>query len=156
MHRIKSTARRRQIVAASSSGSKDDLSLGADHEEAVASTCDAASSSMVSQRKGGVPSQWGQFTSKYQAQWKDDLSMSICLGFSFLYTYNIIYEQLINILLILFNFRFTNIEAAQTITSAFKLLMEIPLFQWSQVSRHPEWRPNIDAWFRRFQVGVNF
>jgi len=83
--------------------------------------------------------------SKYQAQWKDDLSMSICLGFSFLYTYNIIYEQLINILLILFNFRFTNIEAAQTITSAFKLLMEIPLFQWSQVSRHPEWRPNIDA-----------
>jgi hypothetical protein len=79
--------------------------------------------------------------------------MSICLGFSFLYTYNIIYEQLINIL---FNFRFTNIEAAQTITSAFKLLMEIPLFQWSQVSRHPEWRPNIDAWFRRFQVGVNF
>jgi len=38
--------------------------------------------------------------------------MSVYLGFSFLYTYNIIYEQLINILLILFNFRFTNIEAA--------------------------------------------
>jgi hypothetical protein len=32
--------------------------------------------------------------------------------------------------------------------------MEIPLFQWSQVSKHPEWRPNIDVWFRRFQVGV--
>jgi hypothetical protein len=86
----------------------------------------------------------------------DDLSMTICLGFSFFFTYNIIYEQLINILLILFNFRFTNIEAARTITSMFKSLMEIPLFQWSQVSKHLEWRPNIDAWFRRFQVGVNF
>jgi len=83
--------------------------------------------------------------------------MSVCLGFSFFFfTYNIIYEQLINILLILFNFWFTNIEAARTITSTFKSSMEIPLFQWSQVSRHPEWRPNIDAWFRRFQVGVNF
>jgi hypothetical protein len=82
--------------------------------------------------------------------------MTICLGFSFFFTYNIIYEQLINILLILFNFRFTNIEAARTITSAFKSSMKILLFQWSQVSRHPEWRPNIDAWFRRFQVGVNF
>jgi hypothetical protein len=83
--------------------------------------------------------------------------MSVCLGFSFFFfTYNIIYEQLINILLILFNFWFTNIEAARTIISMFKSSMKIPLFQWSQVSRHPEWRPNIDAWFRRFQVGVNF
>jgi hypothetical protein len=82
--------------------------------------------------------------------------MSVCLGFSFFYTYKIIYEQLINILLILFNFRFTNIKVAQTITSAFKSSMEILLFQWSQVFRHPKWRPNIDAWFRRFQVGVNF
>ena len=82
--------------------------------------------------------------------------MSIYLGFSFFYTYNIIYEQLINLLLILFNFRFTNIKDVWIITSAFKSSMEIPLFQWSQVSRHPEWRPNIDAWFRRFQVGVNF
>jgi len=63
----------------------------------------------------------------------------------FCYTYNIIYEQLINILLILFNFRFTNIEAARTITFAFKSSIEILLFQWSQVSRHPKWRPNIDA-----------
>jgi hypothetical protein len=82
--------------------------------------------------------------------------MSVCLGFSFFYTYNIIYEQLINILLILFNFRFTNIEVARTITSLFKSSMEILLFQWSRVSRHPEWRPNINAWFRRFQIGVNF
>ena len=59
-------------------------------------------------------------------------------------------------LLLLFNFRFTNIEAARTITLAFKSSMKIPLFQWSQVSRHPEWKPNIDAWFKRFQVGVNF
>jgi len=99
MRRMKSTARRQQTVAASSSSSDD----GADHEEASTPTCDAASSSAVSQRRGGVPSQQGQFTRKYQAQWKDDLSMSVCLGFSFFYTYNIIYEQLINILLILFN-----------------------------------------------------
>jgi hypothetical protein len=53
---MKSTGRRQQTVATSSSSSEDDLSLGADHEEAPASTCDAASSSAVSQRKGGVPS----------------------------------------------------------------------------------------------------
>ena len=75
MRRIKSTTRRRQTVAASSSSSEDHLSLSADHEEAPAPTCDAASSSAVSQR--------GQFTHKYQAQWNDDLSMSVCLGFSF-------------------------------------------------------------------------
>jgi hypothetical protein len=34
--------------------------------------------------------------------------------------------------------------------------MEILLFQWSQVSRHPEWIPQIDAWFDRFEVDVNF
>jgi hypothetical protein len=51
---------------------------------------------------------------------------------------------------------FTNIEAARTITLAFKSSMVIPLFQWSQVSKYPEWKPNIDAWFKRFQVGVNF
>jgi hypothetical protein len=38
----------------------------------------------------------------------------------------------------------------------FKSSMEIPLFQWSQVSRHPEWIPQINAWFNRFEVGVNF
>jgi len=61
------------MVAASSSSSEDDLSLGADHEKAPAPTCDAASSNAVSQRRGGVPSQRGQFTHKYQTQWKDDL-----------------------------------------------------------------------------------
>jgi hypothetical protein len=25
-----------------------------------------------------------------------------------------------------------------------------------EVSRHPEWIPQIDAWFNRFEVGVNF
>ena len=75
MRRMKSTALRQQTVAASSSSSEDDLSLGADHKEAYVPTCDAASSSAVSQRRSGVPSQWGQFTHKYQAQWKDDLSM---------------------------------------------------------------------------------
>jgi len=34
--------------------------------------------------------------------------------------------------------------------------MEIPLFQWSQVSRHPEWIPQIDTWFDKFEVGVIF
>jgi len=147
MRRMKSIARRQQTVATSSFSSEEDVSLGADHGEESVPICDATFSSAVSQHRGGVPSQRGQFTRKYQAQWKDDLSMSVCLGFSFFYTYNIIYEQLINILLILFNFRFTNIKAARTITSAFKSSIEIPLFQWSQVSRHPEWRPNIDAWF---------
>jgi hypothetical protein len=65
MHRMKSTARRQQTVAASSSSSEEDVSLGADHGEAYAPTCDAASSSAVSQRRGGVPSQQGQFTRKY-------------------------------------------------------------------------------------------
>jgi hypothetical protein len=39
------------------------------------------------------------------------------------------------------NFRFINIEAARTITSTFKSSIEISLFQWSQVSKHPEWKP---------------
>jgi hypothetical protein len=78
----------------------------------------------------------------------------VVLVFFFL-TYNIICEQLINISLILFIFRFTNIKVARVITSAFKLSMEIPFFQWSQVSRHSEWRPYIDAWFQRFEVGGN-
>jgi hypothetical protein len=75
MHRIKSIARRQQTVAASSSSSEKDMSLGADHGEEFAPTCDAASSSTVSQRRSGVPSQQGQFTRKYQVQWKDHLSM---------------------------------------------------------------------------------
>jgi len=83
MRRMKSTARRQQTAAASSSSNEDGLSLGADQEEASAPTCDAVSSSAVSQRRDGVPSQRGQFTRKYQTHWKDDLSMSVCLGFSF-------------------------------------------------------------------------
>jgi hypothetical protein len=72
----------------------------------------------------------------------------------FFLNYNIIYE-VITIEFISFIFRFTNIEAARVISSAFKLSMEIPLFQWSQISKHPEWMPQINAWFGRFQVGVN-
>jgi len=67
MRRMKFTARRQKTVAASSSSSEEDVSLGVDHGEESTPTCDAASSSAVSQR--------GQFTRKYQAQWKDDLSM---------------------------------------------------------------------------------
>ena len=57
MRRMKSTARPQQMVAASSSSSEEDVSLGVDHGEASAPTCDAASSSAVSQRRSSVPSQ---------------------------------------------------------------------------------------------------
>jgi len=75
MHRIKSTARCKKTVATSSSSSEEDVSLGVDHGEESTPTCDAVSFSAVSQRRSGVPSQRGQFTHKYWAQWKDDLSM---------------------------------------------------------------------------------
>jgi len=45
------------MVAASSSSSKDDLSLCANQEEAPVPSTDVASPSAVSQRRGGVPSQ---------------------------------------------------------------------------------------------------
>jgi hypothetical protein len=67
MRRMKSTACHSYMVATSSSSSEDDMSLGADQEETPAPTCDAVSSSAVSQRN--------QFTCKYEAHWKDDLSM---------------------------------------------------------------------------------
>jgi hypothetical protein len=63
------------MIIASSSSTEDDISLGANQEEALASFADAASSSAVSQRTGGVPSQQNKFTRKYKAQWKDDLSI---------------------------------------------------------------------------------
>jgi len=75
MRRIKSTACHQKTVAASSSSSEEDVSLGADHGEESTPTCDVASSSEVSQHRSCVPSQRGQFTRKNQAQWKDDLSM---------------------------------------------------------------------------------
>jgi hypothetical protein len=56
MRRMKSTARRQQTVATSSSSNEEDVSLGADHGEASAQTCDAASSSVVSQCRSSVPS----------------------------------------------------------------------------------------------------
>jgi len=71
----KSTTHRSRMVAASSYSSEDDISLGACQEKASALSTDAASSSAVSQRRGGVPSQRNQFTRKYEAQWKDDISM---------------------------------------------------------------------------------
>ena len=63
------------MVATSSSSSEDDISLGACQEEAPALSIDVAFSSAVSQRRDDVPSQRNQFTRKYEAQWKDDLSM---------------------------------------------------------------------------------
>jgi hypothetical protein len=75
LRRTKSTARRSHMVATSSSSSEDDMSLGANQEKASAPTRDAASSSVVLQHRGGVPSQRNQFTRKYEAHWKDNLSM---------------------------------------------------------------------------------
>jgi hypothetical protein len=75
MRRIKSTVRREHMVAASSSNNDDDMSLGADQEEAPTTTHEVASSSTVPQGRGCVLSQQGQFTCKYEAHWKDDLSM---------------------------------------------------------------------------------
>ena len=48
MSRVKSIARRSRMVAASSSSSEDDISLGASQEEAHAPSTDAASSNAVS------------------------------------------------------------------------------------------------------------
>jgi len=53
-------------------------------------------------------------------------------------------------------FQVHKIEIARVISSTFKSLMEIQLFQCSQVSIHPEWITQIDAWFIIFEIGVNF
>jgi hypothetical protein len=50
------------------------------------------------------------------------------------------------------NFRFINVEATSTITSMMKLLMEMLLFQLSQVFKNPEWKPMIDTWLVKFKV----
>jgi hypothetical protein len=47
---MKSTARRQQTAAHSSSSREEDISLGADHDDASAPPCDASSSTAVSQR----------------------------------------------------------------------------------------------------------
>jgi len=64
MYREKSTARREHLIVASSSSSDDDnnVSLGADQEETPALTHNTASSSVVLQCKGSVPSQRDPFT----------------------------------------------------------------------------------------------
>jgi len=71
MRRTKITALRSCMVAVSSSSSENDVSLGASQEEAptpLAPSTDAAFSSAGSQRRDDVPSQWNQFTRKYEAQ----------------------------------------------------------------------------------------
>jgi hypothetical protein len=78
MRRMKTRATRSRTVAPSSSSNDNDISLGASQEEAPippAPSTDATFSSATSQRRGEVPSQRNQFTRKYKAQWKDDLSM---------------------------------------------------------------------------------
>jgi len=78
MRRMKTRVGRSRTIAASSSSNDDDISLDASQAEAPtppAPSTDDASSSATSQRRGGVPSQRNQFNRKYEAQWKDDLSM---------------------------------------------------------------------------------
>ena len=78
MRRMKTKAGRSRPVATSSSRSEDDIFLGASQEEAPtppAPSIDDASSSTGSQRRCGVSSQRNKFTRKYEAQWKDNLSM---------------------------------------------------------------------------------
>jgi hypothetical protein len=78
MRIMKTRAGRSRTVATSSSSSDVDISLGASQEETPtppAPSTDAASCSATSQCRGGVPSQRNQFTRKYEAQWKDGLSM---------------------------------------------------------------------------------
>jgi len=78
MRRMKTRAGHSRMIATSLSISEDDISLGASQEEAPTPpmpSTDAASSSATSQRRGGVLSQRNQFTHKYEAQWKDDLSI---------------------------------------------------------------------------------
>jgi hypothetical protein len=78
MRRTKTRVGCSRTVAASSSSSDDDISLGASQEEAPtppAPSTDAASSRATSQRRGEVPSQQNQFSRKYEAPWKNDLSM---------------------------------------------------------------------------------
>jgi hypothetical protein len=78
IRKIKIRVGRSRTVAASSSSSDADIFLGASQEEAptpLAPSTDAAPSSATSYRRDGVPSQQNQFTCKYEAQWKDDLSM---------------------------------------------------------------------------------
>jgi hypothetical protein len=75
MHRTKLTAHCRHMIAASSLSSDNDVSLGVNQEEAPAVTHDATSSNMVPQCRGGVLSQRGQFSHKYKAHLKDDLSI---------------------------------------------------------------------------------
>ena len=80
MRRMKTRAGRSCTVTASSSSSEDDISLGASQEEAPtppAPSTDAASSSGTSQHRGDVPSQWNQFTLKYEAQWKRPFNVSL-------------------------------------------------------------------------------
>ena len=70
MRRMKTRAGRSRPVESSSSGSDDDISLGASQGEAPtppALSTDAASSSVDSHRRSGVPSQRNQFTHKYEA-----------------------------------------------------------------------------------------
>ena len=144
MRRIKSTTRHKHMVAARSSSSEDDLSLGADQEEAPVPTRDADlpawfhSIEAVCFHSGINSPASTRHIGRMTFQCK---FVFISVFFS---SFNVICGQLINISLILLIFRFTNIEVTRVITSTFKSSMEIPLFQWGQVSKPPDLKPYID------------
>jgi hypothetical protein len=73
--------------------------------------------------------------------------------FAFTTTCSIIFENIISFNEC--NFRFTNIEAARTITSAFKSSIKILSFQQSQVFKYPKWKLQVDAWISLFNVSIN-
>jgi len=52
------------------------------------------------------------------------------------------------------NFKFTDVEDAHTITSTMKLSMDVPLFQYSGVSKNSKCKPMIDTWFEKFKVSI--
>jgi hypothetical protein len=97
--RTKSTSRRLHRIAASSSSSEDDMSLGSHQEEAFAPSTNAASSSAVSQRRGEMPSQRNQFTRNTRHGGRTTFQCKFVSVLVF-FNYNIIYEQLINISLL--------------------------------------------------------
>jgi hypothetical protein len=111
MRKTKSTSCRSHRVAASSSSSKDDMSLGSHQEEAPAPSIDLSLPTLFHIAEAGClhsginspPSTRHNGRRTFQCKF-----VSVLVFFN----YNIIYEQLINISLIYFIFRFTNIEAA--------------------------------------------
>jgi len=154
--REKSIARHKNMITPSSSSSDADdyESLGVDQEHTWGTYTDLRCRLVECD---ATTLRWGPFTTRFiylqvwgLVKWRP-FNVSL---FSFHNDmFNHFWKKIIS-----FNecyFRFTNIEVARAITLAFKSLMKIPLFQWSQVFKHPEWKSQVGAWFSRFKVCIN-